>query len=149
MSFKSWCCFSWSFSLCWITSIYIYNWCWCINRFVFYIRSFNLNCFSKGIFASLLGSLLPLPRVLYAIAADGLIFRFISWIHPRLQTPVIATILGGIAAGKKIWIFFSVYLIIFIALMALIFDLKKLVEMMSIGTLLAYSLVSISVLFLR
>jgi cationic amino acid transporter 3 len=54
----------------------------------------------KGLFASLLGSLLPLPRVLYAIAADGLIFRFISWIHPRLQTPVIATILGGIAAGR-------------------------------------------------
>jgi amino acid transporter len=58
--------------------------------------------FFKGIFASLLGSLLPLPRVLYAIAADGLIFRFISWIHPRLQTPVIATILGGIAAGRRI-----------------------------------------------
>ncbi|CAF1249829.1 unnamed protein product [Adineta steineri] len=86
-----------------------------------------------GIFASLLGSLLPLPRVLYAIASDGLIFRFISWIHPQLQTPIIATILGGVAA----------------AFMALIFDLRKLVEMMSIGTLLAYSLVSISVLFLR
>jgi amino acid transporter len=39
---------------------------------------------------------------LYAIAADGLIFRFISWIHPRLQTPIIATILGGIASGKRI-----------------------------------------------
>lgn len=58
--------------------------------------------FSSGIFASLLGSLLPLPRVLYAIAADGLIFRFISWIHPRLQTPIVATIIGGIASGRKI-----------------------------------------------
>jgi amino acid transporter len=44
--------------------------------------------------------------VLYAIAADGLIFRFISWIHPRLQTPIIATILGGIASGRRIYIRF-------------------------------------------
>ncbi|CAF1316706.1 unnamed protein product [Adineta steineri] len=86
-----------------------------------------------GITAALLGSLLPLPRVLYAIAADGLIFRCIAWIHPRLQTPIVATIIGGIAS----------------AIMALLFDLKQLVEMMSIGTLLAYSIVSMSVLFLR
>lgn len=56
---------------------------------------------SSGIFASLLGSLLPLPRVLYAIAADGLIFRFIAWVHPRLQTPITATIIGGVASGMK------------------------------------------------
>jgi len=54
----------------------------------------------SGIFTSLLGSLLPLPRVLYAIASDGLIFRFIAWIHPRLQTPLVATVIGGILSGR-------------------------------------------------
>lgn len=48
-----------------------------------------------------MGSLLPLPRVLYAIASDGLIFRFIAWIQPRLQTPVIATIMGGVVSGMR------------------------------------------------
>jgi amino acid transporter len=66
-----------------------------------YLSVLDFYYFSIGIFTSLLGSLLPLPRVLYAIASDGLIFRFIAWIHPRLQTPLIATILGGIAAGIK------------------------------------------------
>ncbi len=111
----------------------------------------NYYNFSLGIFASLLGSLLPLPRVLYAIASDGLIFRWIAWIHPRLQTPVVATILGGFTAGiEKDKILFEEFIFVFfIAIMALIFDLKSLVQMMSIGTLLAYSLVAISVLFLR
>jgi len=59
----------------------------------------NYYNFSIGILTSLLTSLIPLPRVLYAIADDGLIFHFIAWIHPRLQTPIVATILGGIASG--------------------------------------------------
>jgi amino acid transporter len=42
-----------------------------------------------------------LSRVLYAIAADGLAFRFLSKISKRFQTPLIATWACGILAGMK------------------------------------------------
>lgn len=48
---------------------------------------------------SLLGAMFPLPRVLYAISSDGLIFRSLSKINERFKTPVLATILSGIFAG--------------------------------------------------
>lgn len=82
---------------------------------------------------SLLGAMFPLPRVLYAISSDGLIFRSLSKINERFKTPLFATIVSGL----------------FAAFMAMIFDLDELVNMMSIGTLLAYSLVALSVLILR
>lgn len=82
---------------------------------------------------SLLGAMFPLPRVIYAMANDGLIFKFLAKIHPKTKTPIVATVLSGML----------------VAVMAIMFDTDQLIYMMSIGTLLAYTIVAVCVLILR
>uniref|UniRef100_A0A182U557 Cationic amino acid transporter C-terminal domain-containing protein n=1 Tax=Anopheles melas TaxID=34690 RepID=A0A182U557_9DIPT len=80
-----------------------------------------------------LGAMFPLPRVLYAMSSDGLIFKQLRTVHPKTKTPLLATILSGLFSGT----------------MAMLFNLHQLIDMMSIGTLLAYTIVAVSVLVLR
>lgn len=92
----------------------------------------------------------PLPRIIYAMASDGLVFRSLGIVNARYQTPVIGTILAGLLTGNfKSIRLFQKKNFEFLGLMAAIFDLKQLVNMMSIGTLLAYTIVAACVLLLR
>lgn len=87
-----------------------------------------------GITSVLLVLMLSQPRVLLAMARDGLVPReFFGAVHERFRTPYKSTILTGIV----------------VATMAAVIPLRILAELVNIGTLLAFVIVCIAVLIMR
>lgn len=68
--------------------------------------SVSLFCMAWFVFSisrgSLLGAMFPMPRVIWAMADDGLLFKFMTGINERTKTPIHATITAGFAAGERI-----------------------------------------------
>ena len=87
-----------------------------------------------GITSVILVLMLSQPRVLLAMARDGLLPKsFFGAVHPKFRTPYKSTILTGIC----------------VALLAAIIPLRLLAELVNIGTLLAFVIVCIAVLIMR
>ena len=86
-----------------------------------------------GLMTSLIGAMFSLPRAVYAMSADGVFFKVFAFVHPRTQTPVVAILTFGISA----------------AVISLLVDIATLVEFLSIGTLLGFTMVAASILILR
>ncbi|XP_073062223.1 LOW QUALITY PROTEIN: cationic amino acid transporter 2, vacuolar-like [Primulina eburnea] len=83
--------------------------------------------------STLMGSILPQPRILLAMARDGLLPSFFSDVNKSTQVPVKGTVVTGLLAGA----------------LAFFMDVDQLSGMVSVGTLLAFTMVAISVLILR
>jgi APA family basic amino acid/polyamine antiporter len=87
----------------------------------------------SGMTSVILASLLGQPRILLAMADDGLLPPSMSKCHPKFKTPHVATAVTGAGA----------------ALIAGVFPLDVLADLISIGILLAFAVVCIGVLILR
>jgi APA family basic amino acid/polyamine antiporter len=86
-----------------------------------------------GLTSVILVQLLGQSRVFYSMSRDGLLPPFVRRIHPKFRTPYITSIVTGIA----------------VAIPAAILPVRDAAKLVSIGTLLAFVLVSLGVLVLR
>lgn len=86
-----------------------------------------------GLATVMLVMLLGQSRVFYSMSRDGLLWPWASKIHPRFRTPYLSSIVVGF----------------FVAVLATVVPLGVLDEMTSVGTLLAFMLVSAGVWVLR
>src|SRR6266480_2918429 len=86
-----------------------------------------------GLSSVILVMLLGQSRVFYSMARDGLMPQFVNKVHPKFQTPYITSIVTGVA----------------VAIVASLLTVREAGNLVSIGTLLAFVIVSIGVVVLR
>ncbi|MEZ5916178.1 MAG: amino acid permease [Parvularculaceae bacterium] len=72
-------------------------------------------------------------RIFYTMAKDGLLPKLFGKVHPRFKTPWINTIIVGLIVGVS----------------AAIFDINTLGDLTSVGTLAAFAVVCLTVMYLR
>jgi len=77
--------------------------------------------------------LLGQSRVLYTMSHDGLLWKWVGRIHPRFRTPYLTSIVVGL----------------FVAFLAAFFPIVFLAKLVSLGTLLAFTIVCLGVWILR
>ena len=80
-----------------------------------------------------LSSLLGQTRIFYVMARDKMLPPFVAYVNPRFKTPVRTTMLTGFA----------------VAILTLIVPLNELLNLVNIGTLIAFTVVCAGVLYLR
>lgn len=86
-----------------------------------------------GLASVMLVMLLGQSRVLYTMSHDGLLWKWAGKIHPRFRTPYITSIVVGL----------------FAAFLAAFFPITLLGELVSLGTLLAFTIVCLGVWVMR
>jgi APA family basic amino acid/polyamine antiporter len=100
---------------------------------MFWLRPIVKIAAIAGLTSVILVMLLGQPRIFYTMSKDGLLPPVFSRVHPKFKTPHVSTIITG-----------SVAMVI-----AGILPISILGELVSIGTLLAFIIVCISILILR
>jgi APA family basic amino acid/polyamine antiporter len=86
-----------------------------------------------GLASVMLVMLLGQSRVLYTMAHDGLLWNWVSKVHGRFRTPYLTSIVVGA----------------FVAFLAAFFPIVFLAKLVSLGTLLAFTIVCLGVCIMR
>lgn len=104
-----------------------------MGKGLFWLRPIIKIAAIAGLSSVILVMMLGQPRIFYAMSKDGLLPERFARIHPRFKTPYYSTILTGSVAF----------------VLAGILPINILGELVSIGTLLAFAIVCIGIIFLR